>query len=414
MELDVDPLPSQSHAILRTRSLDESAPFATTDVESQHAAQQNFELSPGCAMHSSFDASMLNSDLTAQQQTPRSLFGDASWDENDPSIGETKERKNLRAHFSIDMPELPPPGTVRKSSRRSGEAGMSRTPVRPRFRPPGTAIKKAVGKLTPASAKRRRAPLHQRRSPMQRMPPKTPRDSSARHAGQPRSSLKQQEHTASVRKASGTGFAALDTIGKNIHDATPYGTSARRPSKLSLGTATTAASSLLETTHDAADSVETSDTSTPFRFTSFPASLPRINNNATTEERQCPVSVRKRMSFGDRALSQSGDDEGTHNTSISSIADEVNFGYSDTESAGSPVGTPVTRTKLNFNSVLSPAAEQVGMCNQGTSLLLTMYTCLSFFFLTRSVDFFQKLPSLYRCSLITRRLTCPALMIRFE
>ena len=57
------------------------------------------------------------------------------------------------------------------------------------------------------------------------------------------------------------------------------------------------------------------------------------------------------MSFGN-ALNHSREDEGTHNTSVSSIQDD-NCGYSDDDSTESP---HVTRTRLDFNSVKSPLA----------------------------------------------------------
>jgi len=119
-------------------------------------------------------------------------------------------------------------------------------------------------------------------------------------------------------------------------------------------TGSTAGMTHLETTFEAdGDSVDTNSPAR-FRFTSFPASLPRVyhtNQNPRSTPPVCPGSVRKRMSFdtdddvdnvthlrkeeGDDdpvglnysnhqhdAINQSRDDDGTHNTSLSSLSVE--------------------------------------------------------------------------------------------
>lgn len=125
-------------------------------------------------------------------------------------------------------------------------------------------------------------------------------------------------------------------------------------------TGTTTATAPLETTIEVdGDSVETSSPAR-FRFTSFPASLPRVQNAShypRTTPPVCPGSIRKRMSFdteeetviADRAkklgqgehedryndndpvglnysihdaVDHSKDDDGTHNTSLSSLSVE--------------------------------------------------------------------------------------------
>jgi hypothetical protein len=229
----------------------------------------------------------------------------------------------------------------------------------------------------------------------------------------------------------------------------------KKPAKLSLGTVTTAAQQhhhLLETTDDSIDTTHTNNSSgssdgTPFRFTSFPASLPRINMVRTTTKTttgsaissatlptscvllppSCHVgTVRKRMSFGEplpvypsqhyqaqqrqqlqqhqqqqqqqqqqqyHQFNNSNDNDmrmmmmnRSHDTSLSSVPDEAClYGYSDNEddddndhhgdinnnnnnleddndnderlpNAASPIGTPVSRTRLNFSSAVSPLA----------------------------------------------------------
>jgi hypothetical protein len=154
-------------------------------------------------------------------------------------------------------------------------------------------------------------------------------------------------------------------------------------------------SAMETTTETIVSSVDASlDTATPFHFTSFPASLPRVNNiplrqapsstvmdvasGAQTELICGPPSVRKRMSFGDilTADRSSRNATASQDTSFSSLpldsgdehaethrrlgvdpqhlvaeashADQA----ADTSTAGT--GTPVPRARLNFSSVTSP------------------------------------------------------------
>jgi hypothetical protein len=357
--------------ILRTRSLDEPTHSNHTLDFTEHSyksSQEHFDPADLDALHSSFDnSSIFNIERERQHGAVPSFTVAASWDENDQAFLDGPGRKHVRTQqqqqHSIQMPELPRPGAVRQSSRRSiDESGLSKTPVGPRFRPPGTCVKKTVGKLTPASAKRHRAPL-QRRSPMRRVPPKTPRDSSS---GLTPHTAKHLQDTSFGRATHTSGdfgsFLPTTLDGSDLYGAN---FSNKKPSKPSFGTvATVASSTLLETTTETADSVDTSDTSAPlFRFTSFPASLPRINNVKTVEG-QCPGTVRKRM-FGD-PLNASLHDDGTHNSSMSSLQDDGQYAYSDDESAPSPIGTPVARTRLNFNTVLSPLGTFMGRLENQT------------------------------------------------
>jgi hypothetical protein len=136
-------------------------------------------------------------------------------------------------------------------------------------------------------------------------------------------------------------------------------------------TGTTVGSTPLETTIEI-DSIETSSPAR-FRFTSFPASLPRINN-PRTRDRQCPDSVRKRMSFGAEGtwtksiddanrpetvsdgagvnqsceVNQSRDDEGTHNTSISSLSAEGHQHLLEAPSATSHLATRTMKRGIFF------------------------------------------------------------------
>jgi hypothetical protein len=116
----------------------------------------------------------------------------------------------------------------------------------------------------------------------------------------------------------------LDSV--DTHDTTPAVKNVRPP-KISLGStvATAASGAALETTLESHESQDA-----PFRFSHFPASLPRIHP---------PGTARKRIAREDD----------THNTSIGSLQD--GYGYSDDDSSHSP---EVARTRLDFASCKSP------------------------------------------------------------
>ena len=451
----------------RLRSLMMKQPSNTFDEAESRARSQSPSSQHAqhfAAVNASFDSSLLNhhhhhyhhhyhhhhwqqqqhlsqqeQHLLASASTQSMPRAAASWDENELAMRQRsawnmqqlqqQQQQQQHAHFSIDLPEL---GTG--PSRTGRKASLSNTPVRPRFRPSSStscnsSCKKS--KLTPA--KRLKTPHHsQRRSPHPTLP-KTPRSSrtnpvaAAAAATGPHSSSISSEHQQQQPEQSHHqalfAFAQHDEDSK-IAFAPPTIHKAARKPKTSLGTHTTAASTafLLDTTCD--DSMDSTDLdnnslSEPFRFSSFPASLPRIHNVRTTtadrsslllppppsqrqqqqeQSRQqqqqsahCPSTVRKRMSFGECLLNKSNDD-GTNNTSVSSLQEygasdvdhdddadeeeeEENDGYlhlrrplpsytthedaEDEEEAAvegeSPLGTPVARTRLNFNSVLSPS-----------------------------------------------------------
>jgi hypothetical protein len=136
------------------------------------------------------------------------------------------------------------------------------------------------------------------------------------------------------------------------------------------------------------------DSSTPFHFTSFPASLPRVNNlplrhapsstvkeissGVQTESICGPPSVRKRMSFGsvltgdrsghnatasqDTSFSSlpldSGDENAeTHHRSGMNpqhLVAEASHADHPADTSTTGTGTPVPRARLNFSSVTSP------------------------------------------------------------
>lgn len=385
--------------VLRTQSMDESRNYDRVNTRMTRARSipmvtgDETVATSTAAVNASFDMSMLHhhqlphashwhnyqhsseqSPTTSSAQDLRTLRATASWDEHDSSTTKKRSTKH-RAHFAVDMPELPL-HSVTKKKRES--------PVRLRFRPGTTTTStiKTKGKLTPASGKRHR--LRTRSSPLHRLPT-TPRAESA--------------------------ALRLLALPAEQHSYYEPATVTKRKPKRSLGTCTTAASSTQleeETTMDNStdNSVDTQDTVTNFRFTSFPASLPRIHNNKSngtimTTSAGCPNTVRKRMSFGSvtTAALHNNTNNDSHNTSVSSLQHDY-FGYSDgdndddgdaaidvgndeddpEESAAqsSLQGTPVTRTRLNFNALASsPLAMESKLLDdaedQGTCVV---HSCL--------------------------------------
>lgn len=274
------------------------------------AAQQQ-----SSSLNASFDASLFRQNMPALSSNNHyELRNATSWDERD--------RAQEQQQLSIELPDLPPPRSMRKTGRRLSQLEQS-TPVRLRFRPPGSSVKKS-GKLTPASAKRHKA-LNKAR---------------LRDIIRP--------STSAQKESSQRDFVLRDN---DCPDTSHLAFSAIKPPKVSLNSLAPAApnSTLLETTSETTESADT-DSSTPFRFTSFPASLPRINNPRTERQQpSCPATIRKRMSFGDNhaVLQHRDNDDGTHNTSLSSIG---HYDYSDDDDDDdSTIGTPMARTRLDFS-----------------------------------------------------------------
>lgn len=355
MEFDCEPenqfsLPDTDCApsLIRTRSYDEDR------QERAATLADDFHLSPFNPLHTSFDASQLIGGLPPPSVLP-CFRPAASWEENDPSVASV-EGTAKQTHFHVDLIEtIPPhvPPNASKNPRHSSDnaALASKTPLRPRLR-----SRKSGSKQTPASAKRHRAPLHTRKSPrlLQMTPQRTQQ-------------LFPPGTMLATTPKDPDRFTLARPMPKLLLDddanETPYSLSARRKKK-SIGTVTTAASSAaLETTSETEDSMDTNDA--PFRFTSFPASLPRVQNLRATIP-SAPGTVRKRMHFADSMseVANRSVDDATHNTSVSSLhVDDGNlYDLSDEEAAkdapGSPVGTPVTRTRLDFGAAGSPATRR--------------------------------------------------------
>jgi membrane-associated tyrosine/threonine-specific cdc2-inhibitory kinase len=303
--------------------------------------------------------------------------------------------------------DLKPPATVRKKKqseslkarRRSGDSATTATTIATSMsyalspfsmsntpsRTPGQPLRHANGNDSSSSnartpvashtspapsstAKRRRAPfaLPARQSPMRRL------NTSSHSSSSAISSLLNTPPTpfqtvppfgaqqATSTKGVGDKNYSLSTqtpTHQNLSSSDPYGPFFK---KVPYHTGSTGATHL-ETTFEAdGDSVDTNSPAR-FRFTSFPASLPRVhhaNYYPRSTPPVCPGSVRKRMSFDTEdngvaenptnvwkgndeddddnndpvglnysnhqhdAINQSRDDEGTHNTSLSSLSVE--------------------------------------------------------------------------------------------
>ena len=372
--------------ILRTRSLELDSPGK---LDAMDENSQSEEQSSAMALHSSFDAAYTRGVCGSPSfdSEDKSDFR-TSWDETDPgSPCDLSGKKHLLQLAGTEILEANPPRTIRKVARRTGNELSSKTPARPRLRPPGSA-KKPCSTTTPTSAmKRRRAPLPQRQSPMRRVPLTSPPSHR-----QGLSSTPATEQSSSIFSSglNGISFVQSPPALTPTRQGGTHGSTMKSMSKWHNTGTTTAATTVLETTLQS----DTSSPTTRFRFTSFPASLPRVNN---PRNRQCPDSVRKRMNFAETSVhsdaNQSRDDDGTQNTSISSLSGEgghhhhlplhpgthppsilelgaegvdrpvhgqlfpdEDFGYSDDDSTDSPGRGLVGRTgtRLNFNMVMSP------------------------------------------------------------
>jgi len=356
MDCDNDsgcPVPQVNYApsLIRTRSYDEEGRQGVAGFPN------DFHLSPINPLHTSFDASQLTADQPSASALPR-FRPTPSWEENDPSVARAEgslQHEHPKMEFKDTKPVYAPP-TEKKAPRHSSDnvTLISKTPLRPHMR-----AKKSTAKQTPASAKRHRAPLHQRRSPrLMQMTPQ--RSQKLFHPG--RCTTPQEVDRFTVARPMPSLLLDDET------DDTPYRGLSARSKKKSIGTVTTAASShALDATTETEDSMDTNDAN--FRFTSFPASLPRVNTLRTPAlgaHSAVHGTVRKRMHFTD-ALSETANrsrDDATHNTSVSSLpVDDGNmYADSDEEAPRSPTGTPVARTRLDFNSVVSPTtASRRGM-----------------------------------------------------
>lgn len=315
------------------------------------------------ALHASFDAALLDhhtSDKDSIFRTVKKSKGlknyktstsfdadidtEASTDTTAAAaapLGELTGRKHLRV-APLEPSDVVAPSTLRKHPRtrtataaattRQGTEPRSRTPARGRMRPPGSTKKK----LTPTSAARRRSA---RGSTATKLPSPTPSNMS--NIGIPptpprtrpaESRMMALNHPSPLtpRKVSLGGGGPPSSRLKPPQMLTPTPGPPRTVLKQKPHAASytgTTVNSSLETSHETA-----SPATTPFKFCSFPASLPRVHNPRTTRTPSgglesvpgIPIhssSTRKAdhdESAAAAAPNQSREEEGTHNSSLSS------------------------------------------------------------------------------------------------
>jgi len=335
--------------------------------------------------------------------SPPPLRTAASWDERDTSI------QNKSARFLEDLEEFGDaimPAKKKRGTPLRGDHQHEPQHLQPQPQPQQRAVpaspsvphsqnhhKKGAlpgctGKLTPASARRHRAPLIRRSSPRPVRPPTTPRASLQQQYAEGggegastsicTSALPTQRH----RNVSRTPWRPASVAAKQQRQepsmmeeeaaaapaaAAAAATSTTRKPKRSMVSCTTAASSatLFETTIDSNDSVDTQDTSTNFRFTSFPASLPRIPpaGRHQNQQQQSNYNHGKRLAGVDDS----------HNTSLSSLHSEEDDEDDDDSTLA---GTPVVRTRLDFNEALltttTTTTTAAGVDGRSSPLRITM------------------------------------------
>ena len=266
--------------IMQTRSLDDNFDeLPNEDDGSQYCGDG--PASAVTSLHSSFDAALLErDDGVASIFRKNRVSTTPSWDSS-LQESEVIGRKHSLQPVGAGTTELLHPGTVRKLPRRSSippRIDSTRTPGKPNRLPPPSTVKKTS--LTPSSARRRRMMQNQTksRSPYRRIPPTTPR--YPRHAEQ-----------SSNKTLFGDG---LDHT-----TPTPSLSMTVLKSRIQTGNTATTANTSFDATIGSDTHESVSPVSTPFRFTSFPASLPRVNPRSSDCQHSSPVSsnVRKRMSF---------------------------------------------------------------------------------------------------------------------
>jgi membrane-associated tyrosine- and threonine-specific cdc2-inhibitory kinase len=269
--------------ILRTRSAEDTMKTRRLDQRRHDDDQDEQELDLSAAvtsLNSSFDAALLgaeNAQIFRSDLPPRVSLA-SSWDESSSPRSQFNEGclSGLKLlPRNAESTEVIPPSTVRKQQTRklrsSSLPESVQTPGRP-VRPPGSVMR-LPRQRTPSSSRRRKA------SPLQLRQSKSPRPSTLQQ--------QQQQHgqpTSTPRPY----FPRGDTPNMLKHPSSPQFHDTQTPgisgqSIIELkqlqqtgNTAITANTSALDVTVDTEGSQE-SPVSTPFRFTSFPASLPRVH-----------------------------------------------------------------------------------------------------------------------------------------
>lgn len=249
----------------------------------------------------------------------------------------------------------------------SAVPSTSKTPMRMRFSKSGSSAKsnKASGKRTPASARRHRL-FTRRLSPAHRTPAlfRSALDTSSTAAAPLLSNISVlggQQPVHDLYRQEQPNHHVMEPPPPLFLE--PAATPAhKKPPKRSLGTVTTVANStILETTTETDGSTDTNHNhdfaaAQSFHFSAFPASLPRIPTHAP---RKGSSQLTPTITHDDDGNSYSSShslplpppsEHGPIEQQISSL-DEVD------DMSTSPIGTPVGRRRLNFNSVLTPTGR---------------------------------------------------------
>jgi membrane-associated tyrosine/threonine-specific cdc2-inhibitory kinase len=254
-------------------------------VEQQHQEDLSTAVT---SLHSSFDAVLLGNDKTQifRCAPPRVSLGSSPWDERSPG-GDLSGLRLLPRR--TETTELIPPSTTRKQTRKTRSSSLTefvQTPGRP-LRPPCSAMKLPRQATTPNSSSRRRkaSPLNLRQS-------KSPRPANFQAASSPSPLFPGGETPSILRHPASPLFQGMTPAAYN-----PLQLDMKYKLQQTGNTAITANTSALDITTDTEPSQE-SPASTPFRFTSFPASLPRVHprpNDVTNPF--CPNTTRKKVSY---------------------------------------------------------------------------------------------------------------------
>mmetsp|Transcript_10194 Transcript_10194/g.14964 ORF Transcript_10194/g.14964 Transcript_10194/m.14964 type:complete len:1086 (+) Transcript_10194:410-3667(+) len=255
------------------RSLDYSSDNNSSSEQQQHLSYEEDIASAATSLNSSFDAALGEESKTIFRTAPPSSAAGAkgsvacaSWD-NASELSFVAGRK----HRGEDEEYTQPIGTVRKQPRRSSS---SDTPCRTTTNMRAQHQVRILHQPTPGSSSRRR-----KATPLQNRKVKSPY---------------QHHYTYNAGEISPHATPLfLPQLHKNMVSKTN-----------TCQTGTTFNSSSLDLTCDITEQSHESPVSTPFRFTSFPASLPRVNPRASqfdtpfvADNNRCPQTTRKKMNF---------------------------------------------------------------------------------------------------------------------
>eukprot|EP00526_Cylindrotheca_closterium_P001805 CAMPEP_0113610570 /NCGR_PEP_ID=MMETSP0017_2-20120614/5097_1 /TAXON_ID=2856 /ORGANISM="Cylindrotheca closterium" /LENGTH=1064 /DNA_ID=CAMNT_0000519467 /DNA_START=164 /DNA_END=3355 /DNA_ORIENTATION=- /assembly_acc=CAM_ASM_000147 len=293
--------------IWRTKSLDDAHPSyqSATDVTVRVGKIADSTRS----LHSSFDAALLlDSNVRAGKWFDPGIPGQRRNVLHANHVrSEFSGKKHMRQKFQVDVAE----GSLADTFRKQARTDIS-------LAEPSHQLKFQIHTSTPKDcssvSKRRRIPSQTIRSPMTKICTRIA-DSHINRANQRSSTSEWSLSPNNLMKGKGnlTPQNRCRTTSTMLNPTTL--------SKIHSAGTKTASTTALETTEESDSCELASPSMEPFRFASFPESLPRLNNLV---ERHYPESICRRMSFGERnginISSQSREDDGTHDTSISSLS----------------------------------------------------------------------------------------------